>query len=255
MGTGNRSSAISSIQASDMREIYRIRYGSHTYGTNTEDSDEDIRVILLPTVEQSLSLENVQDFDHVTMKDDKDYVAYSLQKFCRLAGKGNPSVLEWFFVPENCIQNITPEMKRLRDNRDLFVTRSVYNRFRGYALSEYKKLTKMGGNKGEKRKEEIRKYGYSPKNAMNMLRLMEQGVELLETGQIKFPRPNAGDLLKIKRGEVSLQTIERKYAELEKKLDDAYEKSTLPEKPDWDKINKLMTGILIGNWGWNSGSP
>lgn len=245
MGTRGRVAAINSIQASDMKEGMRILYGSRAYGTETENSDTDIRVILLPTVEQSLHLDNdVNDFSLSEKVDDKDLVYLSLQKFCRLASRSSPAVMEWLFVPEDCIEYIDPKMERLRENRSLFVSKKLYDRFKKYAENEQKNLSKAGGKKGAKGRKEIEDFGFSPKCASNMIRIIEEGTELLKTGKITYPRPNAKELVRIKQGKVPIDEVKKKYQSLLKEMDHAYAESELPDEPDKEAINNLMVDIL-----------
>ena len=48
--------------------ILEIRVGSHLYGTNTENSDEDFSGIVLPTMEEIFGFEHMDEID-VGVKD------------------------------------------------------------------------------------------------------------------------------------------------------------------------------------------
>ena len=226
-----------------MKEIYRIKWGSTAYGTVDENSDIDIRGIVLPTLDEALGLKDV----HGYMKESKepDMVFYSIYKFCRLALASSPNVIEWLFVPEECVEFVTAEGAALRANRHLFISKDLYPRFRGFAKSEFLKLDKKeAGNKGAKRKAEIDKYGYSPKNAVHMVRILEQGIELLKTRSVTFPRPNCDELLAIKHGEVSLNEVKEKYTKLDEEIEKVVESSTLPEKGAYEEVNVLVVRLI-----------
>ena len=225
-----------------MKTIYEILYGSDAYGTTMEDSDNDIRGILLPTIDECLSMKDLKDVR--IHNDEEDRVMYPIQKFFRLAVKSNPSVFEWFFVPENCIKIMTPSGKLIRDNRKLFLSKELYHRFKGFAHSEFASLTKLTGKTGLKRKKVILNFGFSPKNAMNVVRLLEQGVELLETSYLTMPRPNAEFLKNIKKGEVSYKEIVNLFNNLLEKLETARDNSTLPDQPQFEKADRLLIKIL-----------
>ena len=222
--------------------IYKILYGSRAYGTSTPDSDKDIRGIFIPALEQYVSLKEIKDIRKDT--DYEDIVIHPIHKFFSLAIKGNPSVLEWLYVPDNCIYYSNIFGDALRDIRVYFLSKQIYPRFKGYANAEFSSLQKMTGTTGEKRKKQIQEFGYSPKNAMNCIRLLQQGIELLETHTISFPRPNAKTLLQIKEGNIGYQTIQYIFENEMKLLDEAYEKSTLPEKVNVDKLDKFMVALV-----------
>lgn len=222
--------------------IYEVLYGSDAYGTTTNDSDNDIRGIYLPTIEESLSMTELHDIRRENDKEDR--VMYPIQKFFKLAVNSNPSVFEWLFVPSNCIKIMEPAGKLIRNNRLLFLSKEVYARFRGFAYSEFSSLTKLTGKTGDKRKKQILEYGYSPKNAMNCIRLLQQGVELLETGHLIMPRPNNKELVEIKQGKWSYKKITNTFESLLEKLDVAVKNTKLPDKPRYEDADKLMINII-----------
>jgi len=225
-----------------MKIIYEILYGSDAYGTTMNDSDNDIRGIMLPTIDECLSMRELHDVRN--MDENEDRVMYSIQKFFRLAIKSNPSVFEWLFVPNECIKIMEESGKIIRHNRLMFLSKEIYPRFKGFAESEFHKLTKLTGKTGEKRKKQILKYGYSFKNAMNCIRILEQGVELLKTGHITMPRSNAEELKNIKKGEFSYKMIVGRFQRLLDELDDAKKYSKLPDKPRFKDADNLMINII-----------
>jgi len=86
-------------------------------------------------------------------------------------------------------------------------------------------------------------YGYDTKNAMHLVRLLQQGEELLKTGFLKLPRPNARELLDIRRGSMKYEEV-IKYMETKKiELDELKKVSVLPEKPDFNKVENLIMNI------------
>lgn len=225
-----------------MKIIYEILYGSDAYGTTMNDSDNDIRGIMLPTIDECLSMKELNDVRN--MDENEDRVMYPIQKFFKLAVKSNPSVFEWLFVPNECIKIMEEPGKIIRHNRLMFLSKEIYPRFKGFAESEFHKLTKLTGKTGEKRKAQILKYGYSPKNAMNCIRLMEQGIELLKTGHMTMPRSNAEELKDIKRGKFGYRMIVGRFNRLLDELDDAKKISKLPDKPRFNDANELLIKIL-----------
>lgn len=130
------------------KKILKIRSGSHLYGTNTPDSDQDYLGIFLNTKDEILGLQNSEELTDNTVskadngrntKDAVDCKYYELRKFCRLAMNGNPTVLEILFVnPENILE-ITEEGKELLSLKSEFISQRIYDSFMGYAISQKKK--------------------------------------------------------------------------------------------------------------------
>jgi len=111
----------------------------------------------------------------------------------------------------------------------MFLSKEIYPRIKGFAYHEFSSLTKLTGKTGEKRRKKILKYGYDPKSASNCIRLLQQGIELLETSNLLMPRPNCKELLEIKMGKWTYKQIANTFDNLLKDLDKALKKSKLPD--------------------------
>jgi hypothetical protein len=81
------------------------------------------------------------------------------------------------------------------------------------------------------------------KNMMHCKRLMQMAKEIGEGKGIIVRRPNAEELISIRRGEVDLQTLINSVEEEIKEVDRIFEESSLPEKIDESFINKLIIDI------------
>ena len=224
--------------------IYEIIYGSRAYGTDEPDSDIDRRGIFLPSVEDHLSLKGIKEIRYT--EEENEVLFYPIQKFVSLAIKNNPSVLEWLFVSPKSQVLVTGPGQVLIDNKDMLLSKEIYHRFKGYAYSEFQTITKLTGTTGEKRRKQILEHGYSPKNAMNCIRLIEQAVEMLKDGTLTLPRPNASALLEIKHGEWTYDMVLRRFTKLLEELDEAHEASSLPDKVDFEYWDTLQTELILG---------
>ena len=98
---------------------------------------------------------------------------------------------------------------------------------------------------GIKRKKDIEEYGFCRKSAAHSIRLVTQLTELLLTGNIIFPRPNAGLLLDIRNGKYSKEELEEIYNEVDNKAKEARNNSILPDKPNEKKIWKEYKNIVV----------
>ncbi len=69
-----------------------------------------------------------------------DCVFYELRKFIGLLLNCNPNVLSLLWVKQNQVIYQNRIGQRLRENRDLFVTKKAYHSFSGYAHAQFKKM-------------------------------------------------------------------------------------------------------------------
>ena len=69
-----------------------------------------------------------------------DCVFYELKKFIGLLLNCNPNVLSLLWLKQNGIIYENSLGARLREHRDLFVTRQAYHSFSGYAHAQFKKM-------------------------------------------------------------------------------------------------------------------
>lgn len=209
--------------------------GSHAGGFATPTSDLDIRGVFIPSRRDLLGLGTL---DHQKIM--SDTVLYSLKRFCQLALKSNPELLIMLYSTEHLF--VHPFYgDALLSRRDLFLSKKIAKSFGGYARSRISKLhfhTAHG-----KRKEEVDRLNYDPKDAMHLIRIFRMGVEALRTGHIQVKRPDAVELLAIRRGEVLLSDIHYMAIMLERELENALETTTLPDIPQSEAIEDMLIDL------------
>jgi hypothetical protein len=81
------------------------------------------------------------------------------------------------------------------------------------------------------------------KNMLHCRRLLDVAFEIATEGHINVRRSNADELLKIRRGEVDLQSLIHKAEEMIDKMNDIYEKSYLPDDVDVEFCNDLIMEV------------
>ena len=110
--------------------------GSHSYGTNIETSDVDIRGVALNSESDVLGLTQFEQ------REDKatDTVIYSLNKFIKLVSECNPNIIEMLFCKPEHYLYVSPLGKLILDNRHLFLTKRAYYTFGGYAYAQLNRL-------------------------------------------------------------------------------------------------------------------
>lgn len=164
--------------------ICKMRGGSHSYGLNTHESDEDFRgVFVNDDVGTIIGLDR---FEHkVTKNETEDSVYWELRHFLNMLRRGNTQALEMLFN-QHWI-SIDPLFNKLINNRlRLIDTTKVHSSLTGYIYSELKLANgEHTGKLGGKRKEQIDRLGFSPKNFVQLIRLTYCGTEFFKTRQ--FP--------------------------------------------------------------------
>lgn len=111
-------------------------------------------------------------------------------------------------------------------------------------MREYTAFQTWLKNRNPVRFELEKKYKMDTKFVSHINRLLSEGAELLLTGNITFPRPDAEHLLDIRNGKYSFEEMEEMIGNVEEKFIDLYNKSTLPKEPKRTKIDELCVDII-----------
>ena len=89
---------------------------------------------------------------------------------------------------------------------------------------------------GSKRKSQVEKYGYCTKSAAHSIRLLKQVTELMNTGEVVFPRPESDLLKSIRNGEMSKEEVTEIY-DLSRTVAEATRpQSILADRPDTSSV-------------------
>lgn len=149
------------------RTILFVIAGSRSYGLHTENSDVDVKGVCIPPIppykigildsfEQAESQQHLSTFFDLLTKEEQDVtllecagqeyktaadgVIYDIAKFFKLALNANPNILEVLFCDDQDIRFITPAGEKLREARDLFLSKKVVWSYQGYAFSQMKRI-------------------------------------------------------------------------------------------------------------------
>ena len=208
------------------RAIYRCVIGSQAYGLAGAESDIDRRGIYLPTAEMHWSLYGVPD---QLENHDTQEAYWELQKFLILALKANPNVLECLYTP--LIETATPLARELLDMKAIFLSKLVYQTYNGYVMSQFKKM-----------QSDIRNHGQVKwKHVMHLIRLLISGISALRDGVVPVTVDAHRDqLLAIRTGQIPWDAVEAWRLRLHKEFNAAFENSTLPERPDYERADGFL---------------
>lgn len=108
------------------------------------------------------------------------------------------------------------------------------------ALEIYSKVYE---NYGQRTRAAMDNQGIDWKAVSHALRVAGQAKELLLTGHITFPRPDAAFLLQVKRGELDYNDVAPILERMVEEVDEASKASTLPGKSDQEAIDELVLNL------------
>ena len=152
--------------------VYMGLYGSQNYGIETEQSDVDVKTIILPT-KRELYLDKKKISKEKDNESGGLNLIQDIRLICNSFYKGNINFLEILYTPYYMYNpKFTEPVFNLLKKRDKIANRSpltLANICRGMALNKVKLFSKPT----EGKKETIEKYGYDPKQLVHIIRLYD----------------------------------------------------------------------------------
>ena len=91
-------------------------------------------------------------------------------------------------------------------------------------------------------------FGYDTKHAMHLVRLLRMATEILSTGQVNVRRPDAQELLAIRKGAWTYEHLMEWVDKAETEIQDLYETSTLPKSSDMEFLDTLHQRVVELAW-------
>lgn len=239
--------------------ILRATVGSTIHGTSVaqQDDRDEMAIGIEPAAyvvglrEWETTVERTQPEGVRSGPGDLDLVVHSLRKFCRLAARGNPTILLPLFVPSHGILRIAPLGQALRDQRSMFLSKHVGKAFLGYMVAQKERLMGQRGQMRVTRSELIDAYGFDTKYAGHIIRLGFQGVEIMTTGFLTLPmiEEHRQAVVDIRTGKWSLDRVLAFGGRLERELRDSLDETPLPNEPDTAAIDKFL--VEAYDWVWH----
>jgi hypothetical protein len=160
---------------------------------------------------------------------DTEECYWEIQKFLILALKANPNVLECLYTP--LVETVTPLAEELLAIRSIFLSQLVYQTYNGYVMSQFKKLEQDLRNQGT----------IKWKHAMHLIRLLLSGVKILKEGFVPVRIEDYREqLLAIRNKQRSWEEVDNWRLSLHQEFDQAFAKTNLPERPDYEKANAFL---------------
>lgn len=224
--------------------------GAHLYGFPSADSDYDLRGVHLLPIEQVVGLDvGSETIEKEGVYDglEIDLVTHDARKFFGLLLKNNGYVLEQVFSP--LVVHSTPDHAALKSIAADCITRHHAHHYLGFAASQWKLF----------RKEDPPRV----KPLLYVYRVLLTGIHLMQTGRVEASlrtlnemkrRSYMDELIerklsgpeKGKLPEADLDFHEKEFQRLVAELEEASEKSTLPEVPSGKAaLNDLLIRMRL----------
>lgn len=199
--------------------------GSRLYGYHRPDSDYDYRGVFLYPQNVVLGLTIEPDTRTYTTGVGRgviDEQLHELKKFCRLALKGNPGMLEMLFTPREYWIAQTAAWEKIYAVRHAFLSQQIIKPYSGFMLSEVKHLRQSPADDKKRR---------------NLIRLAMQVRTICQFGDFTpvLTSTDLGILTESNTLEIAEYFI--KYAI------EAGEQTKLPELPDYAGVHALVQEI------------
>lgn len=246
---------------------YEVVMGSTAYGVAQDTSDFDVYGFAIPPRDwifphlrgeipgfdpagqqfAQFQQHHIQDASAMGGRGrEYDITLYNITKYFRLLTDNNPNIIDSLFVPRNCVLYSTTIGEMVREQRQIFLHKGSWHKFKGYAYSQMHKIKTKKPEGG--RKAMVEEFGYDVKFAYHVVRLLDEVEQILTTHDLHLGR-NKEELKAIRRGEWSLEKLESYFADKERDLEQVYQNSTLPHKPDVTPIKQLLLQCLEHHYG------
>ncbi|KAA2258072.1 nucleotidyltransferase [Solihabitans fulvus] len=214
--------------------------GSTAYGLAGPDSDVDRLGMFAAPTSAVLGLHPPAD-SHVTT--DPDVTLHEVAKAVRLLLRGNPTVAELLWLPENLYETRTALGDEAIGIRDAFLCAGrVRDAYLGYAGQQFRKLISRpdGTFSADTRRR-------TAKHARHLMRLVDQGYELYATGRMQVRLSDPERYLEFGRRVAADPESARPFlAAAEARFDAA--RSVLSEEPDTAKAEDWLLRVRREFW-------
>lgn len=235
-----------------MKMLYKTLGGSRAFGLDTPESDTDYRGVFINT--NPADILGLSRFDHVQKQETDDIVYYEVRKFFELLRNGNTGALEILFTESAPLETSTEFESLIKANRYKFIdTDKMFKCLRGYMQGEHRLANgERTGQLGGKRKAQLEKYGFSPKNWVQLLRLAFCGDVLFQEGHFPVNVKDASQILfdqlfdiKTQPQKYTKEGLSAMYLSAEKKLIESYENRKFRYEFDVDFTNDILRQLYL----------
>ncbi len=220
--------------------------GAHLYGFPSPDSDVDVRGSFVLPLDALLGLKSVDETVTRTYQHEGrevDFVAHDVRKFVQLMLRKNGYVLEQLYSP--LVVQGGAAFEELRTLGRGCIVRHLVHHYRGFANNQMELLNKQTPPR--------------LKDLLYVYRVLLTGIHVLQIGEVEsnlrnlnahFRLPDIDDLIARKTTEGAplaadeFEMHRKRIEELFARLENAFEKSALPERAtNFDALNDFVVRI------------
>lgn len=259
---------------------YETVGGSTALGIAGDDGDWDLYGFCIPPKEMvfphlageipgfGTQIKRFQSYDQKHVWDpnalggkgrEYDFAIYNIVRFFQLTMDGNPNMITTLYTPEQCVLFASEAGRMVRDNRDLFLSKLCWQKFRGFSIGQISRMTgtddgdkdspaEAKQRRSSKRQKLIDEFGYDCKFGYNVIRALNEVEQILAEGTLDLQRHNE-QLKSIRRGEWPIQEIVDTHKRRLVELEALAATSALPAKPDEVKLKQLLLDCLESHYG------
>lgn len=242
----------------ERKAVLKALVGSHNYNLNTEESDKDYKVFVLPTFED---LYKGNSYSKSIIGEDEDYDIHDIRKLPSLLFKANVNFLEVLYSSEAIVPNksnivykmIIRQIWELREDIVKMNLPHLFNACGGMYLNKMKLLYK--GTEGTQHL--VDKFGYDTKQALHAYRVLNFIDRFAESqftdfkGAMTYNDEDRDFMLRIKNGEFDAEHFENfvtfyhdsKFKTLKEKYHSFEPNIELKEKIEDIVMNLVKQGI------------
>jgi predicted nucleotidyltransferase len=225
--------ALAAIARKGPPPVFATISGAHLYGFASRDSDVDLRGAFLLPARELLGIHPPRETITIAESTpiDLDWVAHDLRKFARMLTNHNGYVLEQLYSP--LVVLAAPAFDELRAHGRGCITRPTVRHYQGFARGRRKRLHEPDP---------------TVKHALYAYRVFLSGIHLMQTGEVvanlavlneHFRLREVDALIERKRGgaekmrldSAEITAHESHFDRLDRALQEAAEKSDLPDEP------------------------
>lgn len=216
--------------------------GSTAYGLATPDSDVDRLAVHLAPVEDLLTW-GLSKTQQSVVQSDPDLTSHDVGKYLSLALKGNPTLLELLWLKQYEVMTEQGQELVLHANA-LLSAKAVRDSYGGYAMQQIHRLLNRGDGSfaADTRKRKA-------KHARHCFRLLIQGEVLLRTGKVVIEltpdQKNVVWEVSAMADEDNDEGLQARFDRYDRRLQEAYERTVLPEHPDRDRVTSLLLKMRL----------
>jgi predicted nucleotidyltransferase len=187
----------------------------------------------------------------------KTFVGYAVSQLKRIQGHkrwlDNPPTepKREDFLHEHSVDEHTGVWTRTFGGHDVAVSSSMPSRVTHFdgpgwdaAQKNWKNYQTWKKNRNPARAELEVSYGFDGKHAMHLIRLLRMGAELLETGIVNVKRKDREELLDIRRGRFSYESLLTLSEGYIARVNELTETSDLPAKPNHEAAEQLLVELI-----------